>query len=53
MLLWASEFVTAKIVCSFEMGKQIPLEVPFILLLMEPFFSHLFYDRIKQIIAIK
>ena len=25
MLLWASKFATAKIECSFEMGKQTPL----------------------------
>ena len=32
MLLWASKFTTAKIECYFEMGKWIPLGVPFILL---------------------
>ena len=31
MLLWASKFATAKIECSFEMGKWTPLGVPFIL----------------------
>ena len=34
MLLWASKFATAKIECSFEMGKQTPLGVSFILLAM-------------------
>ena len=32
MLLWASKFATAKIECSFEMGKLTPLGVTFILL---------------------
>ena len=32
MLLWASKFATVTIECSFEMGKQTPLGVPFILL---------------------
>ena len=30
MLLWASKFATAKIECSFEMGKSTPLGVTFI-----------------------
>ena len=34
LLLWASKFATAKIECSFEMGKQTPLGVTFILLVM-------------------
>ena len=34
LLLWASKFATAKIECSFEMDKETPLGVPFILLLM-------------------
>ena len=34
MLLCASKFSTAKIECSFKMGKQTPFGVPFILLLM-------------------
>ena len=34
MLLWASKFTTAKIECSFEMSKQTPLGVTFILLAM-------------------
>ena len=36
MLLWASKFATAKIECSFEMGKLTILEVTYILLEMVP-----------------
>ena len=41
MLLWASKFVTAKIECSFEMGKKTPLGVTFILLLMVPSYTEI------------
>ena len=35
MFLWASKFATAKIIeCSLEMGKETPLRVTFILLVM-------------------
>ena len=36
MLLRVSKFATAEAECSFEIGKQTPLGVPFILLLTVP-----------------
>ena len=53
MLLWTSNFAMAKIECSFEIGKETPLGVPFILLLTVPvtfmFFSLLNLKKITLV----